>query len=515
MGKQGRQAWQANSQPPWHQQRGQQQGPDGSGWSYWPGSWRTKQKEGTDQHTTRFPNYSQTHVAGGLDVDPNNTSSTIALEDFNMSAYMRDLQKALSSCRKAENRVRKLSETRATREQQWAQFQKDIRQSFLQNKKQFQKDISGLEKEMQHAVATSQAAVAQVQALASGHQAPALQPAPMDMDAQDDEDSWLSFIGPTTEDSAMPDQCLAQALQEAHRLAQNAQALQARHAAPPAARRGLSTSPKGSVGVQTLGSAAGRPSGHHSAPAADQEHRLRLTLQEARDADPVTPARSTPGPPRTPVPQRPVVQSGLTAPPPAFGTRVTPFPPPSAAGTPQVMPHLGSLATPPMASADPYLFVGSPHALPAFGASPPQGPPKPPKQRAIKDAAKPVGPVHFRSPSHQTQAQLDCKRAPSCVPRSGSTAPMQLLSRPPPPQAYPRPVHRMGYCPLQHRVAPRCSLRCRLGPPPGLHRVGTRHQPMPPPCLSNRGRRSSSSRTTTTMGRHSRTISWTDTGPQS
>ena len=55
----------------------------------------------------------------------------VLLETGKPDQYMRDLQKALTQCKKAEAKLRRLQETKATREKQWQQYQRDLKKVFL------------------------------------------------------------------------------------------------------------------------------------------------------------------------------------------------------------------------------------------------------------------------------------------------------------------------------------------------------------------------------------------------
>ena len=351
----------------------------------------------------KFPQYSQTPVTEAT--EDSHTVSLNTLEDRNMTVYMKDLQKALSACRKAENRMRKLTESRTVKEQQWQRYQREMKQAFLQNKKQYQKDLDGIDRDLHLAMSQSQEAIAHVQRLAQGQQAPPEHDSPAPMETQEDEDSWLSFIATPSAPEASTDQCLAQALKEAHLLAQQTQAVRELHAGPShATARKHSQTPKRTTASVALGSCQSQP----SPPESACDPRLSLSLQELQHAGPTTPARRTQAPPLTPHSRAsPATQQ-------AFSSRVVPFPPPSNASAAQEDLALSSTVGGGQAFADPYLFVGSPSGVASQGhaVSPPLGQPKPPKQRSsVKDAAKPTGPIHFRPSPNSREAQINSKRA--------------------------------------------------------------------------------------------------------
>ena len=410
MGKQGKQGWYNNTQAPWRGQAGQQGSDSSSSWAYWPGSWRARHKDGTDQSSVKFPAYSQTPVSQATETSVN-IAPLIALDDSSSVAVcMRDLQKALTACRKSENRMRKISETRATKEQQWMQYQKEMKQAFLQNKRQFQKDLDALDKDLQQALQQSHAAISQVQSLAQGHAAAPATLEPVAMETQEEEDSWLNFIGTPGPAEVTPDQCLAQALQEAHLLAQQAQAAQAAQSVPTGLGiwRGLLTPKRATTGVP-IGQPASSPACISTAAAVQ----MPCSSAELQNAVPATPARHTILPPRTPTLGERPLRTSVAPSHSSYSSRVVPFPPPAAVSMQDspVPPRLSCLGS---ATADPYMSAGSPQGVASLGhaVSPPQGPPKPPKQRvSVKDSAKPTGPIHHRSPQHSREAQLNSKRA--------------------------------------------------------------------------------------------------------
>ena len=299
MGKQGRQIWAQDSKPPWHGQQDSQQGSQSFSWSYWGGPWKAKPgRDGTDAGPTqKFPTYTQTPLPKNqqtVDVDV----SEVPTDATGLNSYMKELQKALSACRKADGKLRKLQDLRCKREAQWSQYQKELKASYLAQKRQFQKDMDSLCQDLDQAVAASRLAVANVQAFAQGQDRMEVSPEPRPhsaADSQDADDAWDMLMRQELSPSAThaaSDTVLAQALQEAHELAKATQAMQAmqlRAATPPLRRavvtpkRGTSAGAPLSVPRRVAAAANTLPAPvQESAPADSPEmlRKLQCSLQQ-------------------------------------------------------------------------------------------------------------------------------------------------------------------------------------------------------------------------------------------
>ena len=79
----------------------------------------------------------------------------------------REVQKALTSARKADHKVRRLREDRQTKEAQWIQFQKDSKAAYLQEKARYENAINQLEEEIQLTIDNGKQASLRIQALAA------------------------------------------------------------------------------------------------------------------------------------------------------------------------------------------------------------------------------------------------------------------------------------------------------------------------------------------------------------
>ena len=84
---------------------------------------------------TRFPAYHQTKV-DDVAVPPAQEEDLYPawVERGAPTNYMRDLQRALTQCRKAEGRLRRLQEARGLKERQWQQYQRELKTAFLDQK---------------------------------------------------------------------------------------------------------------------------------------------------------------------------------------------------------------------------------------------------------------------------------------------------------------------------------------------------------------------------------------------
>ena len=237
MGKKGQGEWKGAQ---WQKHGGTHQ----QSWSYWEGSWKHRQPK----QANSFPDYGQTHVESwghateaqqceDGDVDP---------DQHGISSYMKELQKALTACRKSEGRLRRLQEGKQLKERQWLQYQADLKKKFIEQKRAFSRDMESFAQEMTQAMAASKAAVERVQDLASGGVGGAR---PMDMEmpalTPAEDDDWSEFVKgseASATGSNAQDDLLARALQEAHALSTQAVALQ--QAVQVSPNRASQTTPK-------------------------------------------------------------------------------------------------------------------------------------------------------------------------------------------------------------------------------------------------------------------------------
>ena len=213
-----------------HRERTDNQWYSSDSWSYWGAHKGKPQWDGQgaaaapQPNASRFPTYQQTKVtedssAPAVEEDVDQAGSDVA----QTSHFTRDLQRVLTQCRKAEQRLRRLQDQRSTKDKQWQQYQRELKAAFLEQKKQYTRDSAVLDRDLEQALHACNQAVAAVQDMASGRAASS---APMQVvHTQAEEDAWDQLVGP----SASPDMhvsqdaVLAQALQAAHALAHNVQ----------------------------------------------------------------------------------------------------------------------------------------------------------------------------------------------------------------------------------------------------------------------------------------------------
>ena len=84
----------------------------------------------------------------------------------------RDLQKALTSAKKADQKARKIREHLTTRREQWSLYERQMKEAFNTQKKRYEQEVKRLEKDLESAHSAGQQAIAdfttEVQALVAG-----------------------------------------------------------------------------------------------------------------------------------------------------------------------------------------------------------------------------------------------------------------------------------------------------------------------------------------------------------
>ena len=261
MGKKGE--WKG---APWQQ--------SSSTWSYWEGSWKNRQPKPTSQQN-QFPNYSQTqvdHVNNGSELTTTDDAAP-EIDGSGIGAYMRELQKALTACRKADGRLRKLQESRSLKDKQWSQYQIELKKKYIEQKRAYNKDVEALDLDLAQALEASRAAIAKVQHLAGGSSQQCGMEVESPQTTAAEDDAWNDLMHAPIASAASsgdPDELLAKALQEAHALSASSAAAQ--QAAMQGPRRGaFSTPPRGTCQGAPLSvkrvPAVNTPPAHPPAPA--------------------------------------------------------------------------------------------------------------------------------------------------------------------------------------------------------------------------------------------------------
>ena len=430
MGKQGKQwgaqAWSSDSAYGYYQWP--------QDWSYQP----PKDHGGTQRRKSdkdnAMPSYEQAVL---VEDEPLGSTEGIGAgqEGQHGLSTVQVVQKALNAARKAAGRCKRLQEDIEVRRLKWNKYEADVKKNFLQQHQQFQQDMQRLGKEL--LTAQQQAADASSKVKDAALQERTTVVAAAVKEEHVDQGPWdrlLDGAEPATRPMQVDDIGMSNqgSLQTQARPSSADAELQAilqlaatggPQALPPEDRdklqRWLSQTgcvsgvdfpvqdPWSDFGVQDV---------------ALQRALAKSMLPGSRGAagEPFTPQRGTTSCPRTPVPSAPAPISAKA--PVAVSSRMKPFPPPVSSvssvctvaqeATSQTSPAPPSFAGTPE---DPYLFVGSPAEAPPHSTtqSPAAVPPKHPHKArtSVKDAAKPTGPLHIRSPTAGREDHLEAKRA--------------------------------------------------------------------------------------------------------
>ncbi|CAE7500106.1 hypothetical protein AK812_SmicGene41735 [Symbiodinium microadriaticum] len=133
MGGKSNKRWQRDYQESW---RGNQYYEQDSNWQLWQGSYSVSPKARAKAAARPPARYDM--------VTPEEPSAS----STDSGGMRRMLQKALSTARKADTRLRKIKELIALRRKQWEKFEKDSKAYFLSQKRQFEQEIKRLENEI-------------------------------------------------------------------------------------------------------------------------------------------------------------------------------------------------------------------------------------------------------------------------------------------------------------------------------------------------------------------------------
>ena len=99
---------------------------------------------------------------------PRDPTMTVRDPDSPDTRQRRAIQKALTTAKKQDGKVRKIKEMLAYRQQQWEVFSKKMKTNFLKQERQFHEDMDKLNAELTQAQAQGKEAAALMQRLASG-----------------------------------------------------------------------------------------------------------------------------------------------------------------------------------------------------------------------------------------------------------------------------------------------------------------------------------------------------------
>ena len=129
MGKSGK--W-GGGQAPWKEDKSAQGRQDSNAyWSYWSGAWKApgsaskdKDKEqSTSEVMQQFPAYSQIKTGAAASRTIDVAMEISDAEDGPSPAFVKLLQRLLNSARRAEAKIRKLTQDKDTKKSQWEEFQ--------------------------------------------------------------------------------------------------------------------------------------------------------------------------------------------------------------------------------------------------------------------------------------------------------------------------------------------------------------------------------------------------------
>ena len=227
MGKSGK--W-GGGQAPWKDDKSAQGRQDSNAyWSYWSGAWKApgsaskdKDKEqSTSEVMQQFPAYSQIKVSTGAAA-----SRTIDVameisdaEDGPSPAFVKLLQRLLNSARRAEAKIRKLTQDKDTKKSQWEEFQQAMRARFIEQRGAYNKDLKSIDKELGELAQQRQDILLQIQeAVAGGGQPTQSCAAGSSQPSAEDLEAWNHFVDVKVGATKTPpdDEIIRRALQAAH-----------------------------------------------------------------------------------------------------------------------------------------------------------------------------------------------------------------------------------------------------------------------------------------------------------
>ena len=114
------------------------------------------------------------------------TDSTVSFPGTGQAAVSSDLmkaiQKALTGARKADQKVRKLTQDKATKEAQWRQYGKDMKETCEREHRKFLKDLERIDDDLENVLAQGYDAAELVKRLATQGLTALQRPAPMEED---------------------------------------------------------------------------------------------------------------------------------------------------------------------------------------------------------------------------------------------------------------------------------------------------------------------------------------------
>ena len=209
-----------------------QEGDPAGGWSYWHGSWKSAQQKGQKGNPSSggnahggkeaaFPAYHQMAKSTAADKAGKQAESVTDWpnKQGQEDDFVRDMQKMLNTSRKLDGRIRTcLSETEK-REEQWQEFQSQLRASFVEQRQLYLTDKKKAEKELEEIREQKTELVKRIEGLVANKDT-CRKPQPVQVTpTQEDITAWHDLMAPTPlrdGGDVEDDLALQQALQAAH-----------------------------------------------------------------------------------------------------------------------------------------------------------------------------------------------------------------------------------------------------------------------------------------------------------
>ncbi|CAE7364293.1 unnamed protein product [Symbiodinium sp. CCMP2592] len=147
----------------------------------WPGSYAASPR--AKSANTR-PSYDQVEL-------PSTAAPTIPTENIEGYNVMREVQKAVSIAKKADNKVRRLREEKTTKEAQWKLFAKKAKEDYVAELTRYESALQRIDQEIQDSTTVGQDAARSVQAIVNGERPAAAVP------MENVEDPWDTLLSTT------------------------------------------------------------------------------------------------------------------------------------------------------------------------------------------------------------------------------------------------------------------------------------------------------------------------------
>ena len=140
------------------------------GWQYWPGSWSAspnRQAPWRDQKkaNSRIPAYD----ALKANVDKNQPGGRGSGDAVGDDMLIQELQRAVNSARRAETKVKKITQEKAERKQQWQSWEQELKRTYAKERARHNNALNRLDTDMKEALQAQEQARAFVRQVSSGN----------------------------------------------------------------------------------------------------------------------------------------------------------------------------------------------------------------------------------------------------------------------------------------------------------------------------------------------------------